>query len=692
MKAAVVWRREFAAYLAGPAGWVLLAVFLLLSGHFFYTDVVYFSLFAASAPAATLWQLVFLDMRYVALLAVPPVTMRLFAQEMKLGTIELLRSCPLSDRALVSGKFLAAWTFFLLLLAPTALAPALLFRFHAFDPAPVFAAYLGLALLGAACVSLGMFVSSLTESQTAAAMATFGVLVLLWFLTWNEAALAESSLRPLAAVSLFDRFLDFSRGVIDTRHVVFFASFTVLFCFLTRVVLTARWSYGTAPLRGLGFPVALGFFSFVVVQGIADRHAPRFDLSAGRVFSLSPATEAILAGLPRDVQATVFHDGADSARRRELTELLDRFASASARFRYRLLDLDRSPAAAARYGVSAYDTGVLEAGDSRTALPAPGEAEIAAALLRVLGRAPGRVCFLAGEGARDPRDRTGRAGYGRIAAALEAAGATLAAVDRLSPGADCRVAVLPGTHELPAAQAAALSAHLREGGNVLLLLDPPVSDTLRGFLRGFGIAAEGAIVDERNRAVAAEGYVVRVPNFDRDVFRSRVSDAAELALAAAVRPAAIPAGVRVRVLALTGENAWSLAGDEPPPEEPPTFREGVDRGGPVPVAALAELGAGSAAAPGGTLIVVGDSDFAANAHLDRGANADVFTAAVLALADAPEVAAVRAGRTEPQPYRLTLGAAEARTLFWTVEVGLPGTFALAGILAAMRRRRRQGGP
>lgn len=708
MKFPVVGRREFGAYFASPTGWVLFAVFLLLSGHFFYTDVVYFSLFAPSQPASSLWQLVFLDLRFVTMLVVPAATMRLFSEEMKLGTIELLRSCPLTDAELVAGKFLAAWTFFLLLLVPTAIPPLLLFQFHPFDPAPLFAAYLGLALLGAACVALGMFVSSLTESQTASAMSTFGALVLLWFLTWNEAAVAESFLRHLTALSLFDRFLDFSRGVIDTRHVVFFVSFAALFAWLTTIALAARWSRRTGAQEGsdtaarqrpsfgeflpVALPAVLALLAFAAVQGLAGRYGARLDLSAERSFSLSRATEEILGRLPREVRATVFYNGADSGRRRELADLFDRFQSASPRFRYRLLDLDRSPGAAGRYGISAYDTGVLETGESLAPLPSLGEAEIGGALLQLLGRTPGPVCFVTGHGGHDPRDRVARGGYGRIAAALEQAHAAVRVVDRLPPG-ECRVAVLAGPQDLSPDEAAALAAQVRRGAGVLLLVDPPVPETVRAFVRGFGIGAQGVVVDERHRAVAAEGYLVRVPNFDRDTFRNRVDDAALFSLATAVPPAPdAPDAVRVKVLAMSGDSAWSTAGNDPPPPEPPAFGDGADRRGPVPLAAMARPAGVSDSAPAGALIVVGDSDFAANAHVDRGANAQLFTAAVAALAEAPEIAAIRGDAAQrAKPFGIALAAAEARALFWTAEVALPGVCVLAGWIATLRRRRRQGG-
>lgn len=240
MKALVVCQRELWAYFHSFIGYLLLVVFLGLSGWFFYSDLVYFVLFGGFVLPSGLWQFVFLDMRRVLFFVLPLVTMRLFAEEKKLGTIELLWTYPVRDGELVLGKFLAAWLFFLLMLALTIVNPIVFYQMYAFDVAPVAAAYFGTVLLGTAIVACGLFVSSLTENQIVSALVTYALLMLLWFLTWNEQAISEGLLRVLLGLSLFDHFYNFTRGVVDTRDVVFFVLFTGLFLFLTLQSLGAR--------------------------------------------------------------------------------------------------------------------------------------------------------------------------------------------------------------------------------------------------------------------------------------------------------------------------------------------------------------------------------------------------------------------------------------------------------------------
>lgn len=240
MRTWTICKRELQATFGSVVAYILLAVFLLLSGYFFYSDLVFILLVASFTPIGGLWQWVFLDMRLVTLLIIPLVTMRLFAEEKKLGTMELLWTYPVRDWEIVFGKFFSAVAFFFTMLIPTAIPCAILYSFQPFDVAPLLAAYLGLALLGIAFISCGLFVSSTTENQVVSAMVTYGILVFFWFLTWNEEAANQAALRVLLGLSLFDRFYNFTRGVIDTRDVVFFVLFISFFLFLTWQSLASR--------------------------------------------------------------------------------------------------------------------------------------------------------------------------------------------------------------------------------------------------------------------------------------------------------------------------------------------------------------------------------------------------------------------------------------------------------------------
>lgn len=241
-----VCRRELAAMLGGPLGWVLLAVVTLLTGYFFYSDLAFFVLFGGGSLHTGLWRYWFLDVRLVAMLVLPVVTMRLFAEERRQGTLELLWTLPVRDGQLVAGKFLAAFVLWVAMLLVTLPGPLLLAALHPVAVGPPVAGYTGLLLLGAAFIAVGVAMSACTENQVVAAMLTYGILVFAWFVSWNEAAIGETLAPILTAVSLFDRFYGFTQGTIDSRDVVFLLALTALSLFAALRALGARTWRGLA--------------------------------------------------------------------------------------------------------------------------------------------------------------------------------------------------------------------------------------------------------------------------------------------------------------------------------------------------------------------------------------------------------------------------------------------------------------
>jgi ABC-2 type transport system permease protein len=233
-------RKELVLYFSSILFYALTAVFLGLSGYLFYTNVDFYVRFGGMNLVRGLWQYQFFDMRERLLVLVPLLTMRLFAEERRLGTLELLWTYPLRDVEIIAAKFLACLAVVIVMLAGTAVYPLVLARFQPVDPGPLVAGYVGLVLLAAAFVACGLFLSSLTDSQLVAGASTYGVLLFFWMMTWNEAAVSEGALKFLRPFSLFDRFEVFARGGIDTRDVSYLLLFTSAFLAFTFFVLDAR--------------------------------------------------------------------------------------------------------------------------------------------------------------------------------------------------------------------------------------------------------------------------------------------------------------------------------------------------------------------------------------------------------------------------------------------------------------------
>jgi ABC-2 type transport system permease protein len=235
-----VLQKELLLYFTSPVFYALAAVFLVITGYLFYTNLHWFVLFGGGNFVRGFWLYQFLDIRRLLIVLIPMLTMRLVAEERKLGTLELLWTYPVGDAGIVAGKFLACFLVAGLMLVLTLAHPLLLAWTHPLDAGPIAAGYLGLLLLTAACVACGLFISSLTDSQLVAAAATYGVLLLFWVLTWNEAAVSEGWIRWLAPLSLFDRTAVFAEGGIDTRDVAYFGLFTAVFLVFTLLALESR--------------------------------------------------------------------------------------------------------------------------------------------------------------------------------------------------------------------------------------------------------------------------------------------------------------------------------------------------------------------------------------------------------------------------------------------------------------------
>jgi ABC-2 type transport system permease protein len=228
--------REMGAYFRSTSGWVIIALYLFLTGVVFAAYVL-----VPGKPASL--RDFFAISGWLLLPVVPAISMRLIADELKLGTFESLLTAPIRGSWLVLGKFLGGLGFLLAMLIPTTAYAFVLFRFSQPQPdiGPLISGYACLVLLGVMYLSIGLLASTLTSNATLAFMMTlFAILSLLFVGSLYDFA---GPARPIvAALTLGPRIMDFSRGVIDTSHVVFFLSFGVLFLFMSVVsVELRRW-------------------------------------------------------------------------------------------------------------------------------------------------------------------------------------------------------------------------------------------------------------------------------------------------------------------------------------------------------------------------------------------------------------------------------------------------------------------
>ena len=227
--------KEFKFYLASPMAYVVTGIFLVFTGFFFQSSPTTYS--ETSIRGFLVWGSILL------LLLAPVLTMRLLAEEKKMGTLELLLTAPVRDSEVIMGKFLGSLGILTAMLALTFYYPLLLMWFGDPDWGPIATGYLGLFLLGGASLAVGLFASSLTSNQIVAAVVAGGILCALWFLGRAADLLPEAIGEVIGYLSLSYHFPDFMRGMIDTRGIIYYLSITVLFLFLAvRSLESSRWS------------------------------------------------------------------------------------------------------------------------------------------------------------------------------------------------------------------------------------------------------------------------------------------------------------------------------------------------------------------------------------------------------------------------------------------------------------------
>jgi gliding motility-associated transport system permease protein len=243
-------QKEWRSYFASPIGYVITGLFAVLFGWIFYA---YLSFFVRSSEQMSMGggvpnvnqQMIAGLLQTTAtiiLFVMPMITMRTYSEEKRSGTIELLLTSPVNDVQIILGKFFGAMGLYAAMLAVTVLYISILFFLGNPEWKPVIAGYLGLLLMGGCFIAVGLLVSSLTKNQIVAGIATFAVFLFLWVINWIGESAGPTGREIVTYVSITDHFTDFARGVIDTKHVVYYLSFITFGLFLTaKSVDSERW-------------------------------------------------------------------------------------------------------------------------------------------------------------------------------------------------------------------------------------------------------------------------------------------------------------------------------------------------------------------------------------------------------------------------------------------------------------------
>ncbi|MCB0271684.1 MAG: ABC transporter permease [Bdellovibrionales bacterium] len=253
----VLMQKELKQFFISPIAYVVMMIYLALSGFFFFTNMEAFSqqykylknmmqylnnpdiLARLNLNEMVIARALF-NMVFIFLFLLPLIMMKSFAEEQKQKTDELLKTSPITLNQIIAGKYLGSLLFVTILILPTIAYQALLFYYSSPELGPVITGYLGILLFASIGIAIGLFASSITENQIIAAVITFVILLFLFIINLISHAQGSILLDIITYISVAEHLSNMLRGVIDTRDLIYFLSFIIFFLFLTKKTMETK--------------------------------------------------------------------------------------------------------------------------------------------------------------------------------------------------------------------------------------------------------------------------------------------------------------------------------------------------------------------------------------------------------------------------------------------------------------------
>lgn len=688
-------KKELAWYAGSPMMYAACAVFTGLAGYLFYGNLIMLLLLQGSALRVDLWEFTVNDIRLLVMLFIPVVTMRLIAEERRLGTIELLHTAPLSEWGVVAGKFFAGMSAIGVFVGATLLFPLLFSLYFPLQPAPLIIAYAGIALLCAAICAAGIFFSAVTKSQVVAAVATAGFVFSLWFIDQGEALDRAGLARLAAGLSLQKHFYNFNRGVLSLHDMLYFAGCAAFFILLTVETLKLRTrQHRSIPVPRLG-PVPIGWLPFAARMGLSllvwslcmfhpAVPGARLDGTPGRVHTPSAAAREAFARLKAPFSLTV---GCEGLQRYQYADFFEQLSALSPRFSARLVQLGRNPVAAARLGLEEPGAGIAEYDGRTKKIAQVTEASLVGAVWELTRDASRNVRIIAGAG--------GTASFAAADAVLAGQGFSLQRTDAAAGSPvdpETQLLIVRSLRtDLPENTLQHIGSFFERGGSVLLLVDGPAMPNLARFLRGYNVDLGNDYILDREHGGAGFDELTPVIFFNKEhPALARCSALAVFNRARSVQVGTRPrAGYTASILCFSGRGTWAEADTAGALAGTASYDSGADRYGPVTAGVGIEkldTGGGKNA---GRMAVMGSGSFMADSHRGLLGNA-AFAEALLSWLTAREAPARQAfdAASVPEPVLLRMTEPQSRLFFSALVVLAPLVFLLAGAAVFVTRRLR----
>lgn len=681
-------KKDIKVLMASPILAVVASIFLFLTGFAFTAAMT--QVIPGKLPEASVRGIIYF-MAVILLFITPFLTMRSFAEEKKTGTLEFLKTSPLTPFQIVFGKFLGVLFLVLFIVALTVEFPILIFTVGTPDVGEMILSYVGLILLGLSYVALGIFCSVLTKNQMISAVLAFVISITLWFLAEVGGDVGEM-LSPISHLQ------SFSTGVLDIGDLAYFCSFIFIFLFLSIGVLeipdsTQKWK--PALTTGMILVSLLGVYYL-----IQTRHW-RYDATEKKEFSLSSQTLNLLQNLSQEIQITAFfgpgEDLDDVYIRRRVDDILREYKARSrGKIKYHMIDGTQDITRATQFGIHTDGTIVVQSGSNRkdiyksqlfdftniseNTLPLfTGEGQFTNAILKVLKNTQTTLCFLEGHGERlleDP-DPSGLSQLQKELNNNNYDTERVSFTKNKEVPTRCALLVVAGPKKPAlAAEDRVIQSWVSKEGKVLVMAEALTENPLPETLQSLNIKLNNDLVFDPDR------HFVVGPQYPAPVLLPHpiTQDLQEMnpILFSARSLTVVQDSNQAQEILQTSPSAWGetdLKGGSKP-----EFNFGKDPKGPLTLAyALEKDGQPQA-------IVVGDVDFTTNSLIGAPGNLDLVMNMLGWLVNDKDQVTIRP-RT-PDYRNVTLTSGNARFISWFTQLVYP-LIVLLGIGSYWYRRRNR---
>ncbi len=669
-------RREVGAFFHSSLAPILLGGFLVLVGLLFtklmmgYSDLSTNALQSARSGnyinlAETVFRPLVSTMLLLVVLLMPSLTMRLFSPEYRSGRYNLLASWPVPDHIWVLGKWWSALVTAAVMILATMVLFVSVWFFGQPEPGPLFTVFLGLILLASSLVALGTLASVAFSHQILAYFVALVFAILLFMVQLLERFLPGILGQIANEMSLMLHFERFSRGVLDSRDILFFILMTVLPLTAATSLLAGRRLPARRRLTQW-LPTLMMLVLAVVVYLLGMYFPVTWDLTGNKRYSLAPQTVNILNNLGADLDKI---DGADKVTvyaflqrydpAYDLTEVLLQGCSQQSRhFRYEMVDLETEIEMVKKYDVKVARSMVVEVGDRTTTVLQPEESGLINAVYRlVVGEKP-VIGYLLGHG-EHRFDNLEMSGYATLELVLWEQGYDVRPLVLSETGGvpeACDVLIIAGPRTDPLGlEAEAVSRHLARGKAVLCMFDPVTPPGWVSWLAQYRIQPTGKVIITSS----GQGKISRLLEVldgygAHEISHSMVGVRTLFPFAQAL--GMLPddgSGIMGAVLLVSSNVSWAELDPETRFSGPARFDPAMDTAGPVPVSLVLEIPSDQPEGSPGRMVVVGNSEFVNNSMINREGNRDLFLNMVGWLAREENLIELRGRDPLSQPIILT---------------------------------------